>query len=362
VEHVRRLRLAQQLLDRRTRGSPADLVRKLGGVQAQVRSAASLALRARSKHVTEGSIAEARTDDRSILWTWAMRGTLHLIAAEDATWLVPLTTQPRISNAYRRLAQEGLPAHRVDDALDRVAHILGRDGPMTRAELAERLQRAGIRTEGQAMAHLLWLACARGRCCRGPDRGPETCFVRVEDWLSTAGPWDREDRDGAFAELAVRFLGAHGPSEPADLATWSGLGTRDAARAWRSVEDRLSELETPKGPRWMLRSARAPAPAGIVRLIPAFDEYLLGWKDRSFEVDPALVPRINRGGGWIHPVVLADGRAVATWQLDRGDDPARLLVRPFSTIAPAVRRALDSEARDVGRFLDTSVAIVVERD
>jgi hypothetical protein len=233
-DRVRRIRLAHQLLDRRSRGSPADLVRELGGVQAQVRSAASLGLRARSRRLTARSIDEARTGDRSILWAWAMRGTLHLIAAEDATWLVPLTTGPRIPNAYRRLAQEGLAPDRADRAVARIDRILERDGPLTRAELAERLRRDGIRTEGQAMAHLLWLAGAKGMSCRGPDRGAETCFVRTADWLSPTPSWDP---DVALTELAVRFLGAHGPSEPGDLVVWSGLGSRDAARAWRSVED-----------------------------------------------------------------------------------------------------------------------------
>jgi hypothetical protein len=314
-----------------------------------------MALRARTPGLTAQAVNEARTRERSIVWTWAMRGTLHLVAADDVAWLVPLTTAPRVSNAYRRLAQEGITADQADDALMRIDRILARDGPRTRNELAEELRRRRIRTEGQAIAHLLWLAAARGIACRGPDRGAETCFVRLKDWLPPLAPVNRE---AALAELAVRFLGAHGPSEPVDLGTWAGLGARDTAQAWRSVEDRLIELGTARDPRWMLRSARgpAPAPAGTVRLLPAFDEYLLGWKDRGFEVDRALLPRINRGGGWIHPVVLADGRAVATWGLERSGAVARIRVQPLDRAPARLRTELRGEIADVARFLGASTA------
>jgi hypothetical protein len=113
------------------------------------------------------------------------------------------------------------------------------------------------------------------------------------------------------------------------------------------------------GPRWMLRTRRKPAPAGIVRLIPAFDEYLLGWKDHRFEVDPTHLRKINRGGGWIHPVLLADGRAVATWRSEGSGEVTRLRVRPFDRLSAGVRTDLRAEADDVARFLGSSTAELV---
>src|SRR5262249_1021780 len=155
---------------RPSKRAPAAVVRHLTGVQAQVLAAAALALRARSEGLTTQRVDRARVGDRSIVLCWAMRGTLHLVPAEDHAWLVPLTTEPRIANADRRLRQEGVPPTDSERAMRQIGRELDRNGPMLRRELAERLERGGIRTKGQAIAHLVWLACALGIACHGPDR------------------------------------------------------------------------------------------------------------------------------------------------------------------------------------------------
>jgi hypothetical protein len=204
------------------------------GVQAQVLSAAGLALAARTEGLTPDLVERARVAERSIVLAWMMRGTLHLVAAEDYGWLTRWWWSP------------GWPT------------------------------RAGA-------------------------------FVLVRDWI---GEPKAMERDAALAELAIRFLVAHEPAAPADLAVWSGLRMGDVNRAWRAVGDRLAEGEGPGGRLWTLRSRRAEAPAGLVRLLPSFAEHVLGWKDRVFCVEPDRWKLINRGGGWLHPVVVADGRFV----------------------------------------------------
>jgi hypothetical protein len=355
-QEILALRTAAQHLHRPRRRSTAELVRHLTGVQAQIPSAAALALRARAEGLTSGRVDRARLVSRSIVLTWAMRGTLHLVSAGDHGWLVPLTTEPRMANAHRRLEQEGLPRARHDRAVKLVEAALDREGPLTRAELAEFLRRKGIPVRGQAMAHLLWLAASRGVLCHGPSSGGDQRFVLVRDWVRRSRPLER---DAALSELAIRYLRTHGPAGPRDLAFWSGLRAGDAARAWRAIGGRLREVETARGPRWMLRSQGERAPGGLVRLLPSFDEYLLGWRDRGPTASTAQWKAINRGGGWLHPVVLAEGRAVATWSMERTASGLRLAARPFSRLAPAVRRAVHSEAKDVGRFLATPVTSVL---
>jgi mono/diheme cytochrome c family protein len=345
-DRIRRRRVAAQLLHRPRRQSPAALVRHLAGVQAQVLAAAGMALRARTEDLTPARVHRARTGDRSIVLCWAMRGTLHLVPAEDHAWLVPLTTEPRISNAHRRRRQEGVPAGDVDRAVRLIGRELDRNGPLLRAELAERLERRGIRTEGQAIAHLVWLACVRGVSCHGPDRDGEPAFVRTDDWLGRTKPRDPED---ALAELAIRYLRAHAPATPADLAAWSGVRTGDATRAWHAIERRLAEIPTERGAMWSLRGADADEPEGVVRLLPSFDEFLLGWKDRDLVASAADWRRINRGGGWLHPVVLADGRAVATWTRERSH--GSVAVQPFRRLPNGTGRDITGESRDVERFL-----------
>jgi Winged helix DNA-binding domain len=349
-EQVRRARIAGQLLHRPARRSVADLVSHLTGVQAQVLPAASLALRARRAALTAAAVDRARTMDRSIVLCWAMRGTLHLIAADDHAWLVPLVMERRIANAHRRLRQEGVTGDQPAKAIRSIERMLARDGPLLRAEIAERLRREGIRTEGQAIAHLVWLAAAEGTICYGPDRDRERCFVLVRDWLDPPAK-KKTDPEAALHELVVRYLRAHAPAEPADLAVWSGIAPADARRAWRGIGDRLVEVPTDRGPRWAMRRAIPPSTNVVVRLLPAFDEYLLGWKDRQVIAPVSRWRTIQRGGGWLHPVVLVDGRAVGTWSSERAADELRVDVMPFEPLRPRLRRRIDEDARDIGRFL-----------
>jgi hypothetical protein len=287
-----------------------------------------------------------------------MRGTLHLVAAEDYGWLAPLVIEPRVRNAYRRLRQEGISHDIATRAVRHIERMLGREGSLTRPEIAERLRRRGIRTEGQAIAHLVWLAAAQGVVCYGPDGDGEPGLVLVREWIDRSTPLDRQ---AALAELATRYLAAHGPAEPEDLSAWSGIRLGDAKRAWGSIRARLAEVQTTVGPRWTIRSRRSEAPRGLVRLLPSFDEYLLGWRDRGFAVTQKDLKRINRGGGWLHPVVVGDGRAVAIWKPHRGTEGLTVSVEPFSRLPHAVTREVTQEVEDVGRFLRTRTEVTIDR-
>jgi len=348
------MRVTAQLLHQPRVRSVVDVVRNLGGVQAQVLSAAGLALRARTKGVKAQQVDRARTRDRSIVLTWAMRGTLHLIAAADYSRLIPLVTQPHVANAHRRLKQEGVPAGQPEEAVRQIARMLKREGPLTRKEMAERLKRLGIHTAGQAIAHLVWLAAAEGLVCHGPDRDGEHCFVRVEDWLGKSKPVERER---ALADLALRYLNAHAPAAPADLAFWSGIRMADAQRAWKLIAGRLVEVETSRGPRWTLQSARGQAPSGVVRLLPAFDEYLLGWTDRDVAVAAEHRTKINRGGGWLHPVVLADGQVVATWSAKQFSKKMRIELGAFRPLSSEQKNGVADEAKEIAGYLGVPVEL-----
>jgi hypothetical protein len=347
-----RKRIAAQLLHRPRRRSPADLVRHLVGVQSQVLSAAGLALRARTEGLTPGRVDRARLDERSIVLTWAMRGTLHLVAAEDFGWLIPLVAEPSVANAHRRLKQLGVPADQPKRAMRLIERMLEREGPLTRSEIADGLKRHHIRTEGQAIAHLVWLDASRGIICHGPDRGRHRSFVLIRDWL---GEQSALNPDEALSELAVRYLRAHGPAAPEDLAFWSGLRLGDAKRAWKAIEDRLVEVETVQGDQWSLRSQKAGAQSSVVRLLPSFDEYLLGWKDRQPAVATVHWKNVNRDGGWLYPTILVDGRLVGTWSTEATPKGFRLQVRPFSGLTPAAHRGVRAETKDLARFLGTDI-------
>jgi len=298
-------------------------VRRLLAVQAQDLRAARLAIRARTPGVTAAEVDRLLTDG-SLVVGWLLRGTLHLVPAEDYRWLLTLTAPTRLATNRRRLGQEGVSPDDAERAVATIERHLADEGPLTRGELATRLAAEGIRTEGQAMHHLLVLAALRGVAVLGPVRDDRQAFVLARDWL---GPPKPVDRDAAVAELGRRYLAAHAPAAPADLARWSGLALRDARRL-------------PAG------SLGPPPVAPPPRLLGAFDPYLLGWKDRSFAVPAEHARRVHPGGGVLRAVATVDGVVAGTWTLRRGE----VRVEPFATLEPEDEAALAVEAGDVARF------------
>lgn len=351
------MRLAAQHLDRPRRRSVVDLVRYLLGAQSQILSAGGLALRARTEGLTAAKVDRARLKDRSILLTWAMRGTLHLVAAEDYGWLTPIVVEPQTNKSHYRLQQMGLTGDQPGRGVRAIVRMLKREGPLTRAEIAERLRRLSIPTQGQVIPHLTWLAASEMSICYGPDRGGKRSFVLVREWI---GEPELMDRDRALAELVLRYLRAHGPATPADMAFWSGIKAAEVKRGWATIQERLVEVETQAGAMWTLKSQgkNEPAPPGSVRLLPSFDEYLLGWKERSFVAPRQLWRKINPGAGWYHPAVVADGRAVGTWATERKARGVRLVVRPWARLSPTVRSGAATEADGLADYLGTPIDLI----
>src|SRR4051812_23127823 len=157
-------RMRGQRLDGRA-SDAAQLVHDLTGVQAQEPRAGALSIGARTEGVDALAVERALVEERSIVRTWAMRGTIHIVAAEDAAWLHDLLAPLTMPGEERALDVLGVPAADRPRAVARICEALGRDGPLTRAELCERLERVGIDTAGQKAAHLPRLAALEGLVC-----------------------------------------------------------------------------------------------------------------------------------------------------------------------------------------------------
>jgi hypothetical protein len=316
-------------------------VRTAFAIQAQDTRASRLGVRARSEGLVLADVTRACDDERSVVRTWAMRGTLHMLATEDVRWIVGLLGPGVVRGYARRRAGLGLTPERCDRILAAIPAVLD-GGPLSRSELVGALNARGmgIDTAGQAPAHIALLASASGLTCRGPDRtADEPTYVLLDDWVAPEPP---RARDAALAELARRFRAAYGSSGAVDLRFWSGMTAGDGRRAW--------ELAGPPPPP---PADEGPPPP---RLLPAFDGVLLGHRDRSPLVRPADAAKLT-AGTWILPAALAGGRVVATWRRD-GDDVA---VRPFAARLPRGSvRALRAEAADVGRFLGVPARMVID--
>jgi hypothetical protein len=238
----------------------------------------------------------------------------------------------------------------AERAVKIVERALAQDGALTRPQLAERIAAEGIRTEGQATPHLLHLAALRGVAVLGPLREDGSHgFALTRDWLGAAPRAELAgaERDSALAALARRYLAAHGPAAPADLAAWSGLALRDVRAGLEAIASELTERDDDL----VDLGAREPVPDAIpARLLGAFDPYLLGWKDRAFAVPARHAKRVHPGGGILRATATVDGLAVGTWSAARGE----VKLEPFGRLPAGGRAALEAEAEDVSRFGATS--------
>ena len=333
-------RLRAQLLS----GTPARTVTGVTGhllaIQAQDPRGARLAVRARTSGLLAADVDEALTADRSVVISWLNRGTLHMVLAEDYWWLHQLTTPQLATGNARRLAQEGVPPADAERATAVIERSLAADGPLTRAELRERVAAAGVRTHGQAMVHLLALATLRGLTVRGPMRGGEQAFALVRDWLGAPPP--PMDREQALALLARRYLAGHAPADGRDLAKWAGLPLRDARRGLAAIAPGLADRDD--GLASLAAPGEAP-PVPDVRLLGAFDPLLLGWASRELFLAPG--GPVITSNGLFRPFVLVRGRGAALWTVTGG----QVLTDPLGPLGVPERAALAAEATDVERFL-----------
>jgi hypothetical protein len=224
-----------------------------------------------------------------------MRGTLHLVPVEDVAWMRELLAPRGAAASRRRMAQLGFDERGAERAVGLVRRALG-DGPLRRADVAALLERGGLPSTGQAPLHVIGRAAAEGVLVLGLD-----------DRILPAPPAGPVPAD-PMAELARRHLRARAPARPEDLAAWSGVGRREARRAW-------AELDlVPAGDGHALRGHEPePVPRGLVRLLPAFDELLLGWADRTPVVPAEHAREVLPGGGILRATVTAGGRVAGTW-------------------------------------------------
>ena len=338
---LRALRAGAQLLAGRPGSDAEAVVRRLLAVQAQDLGAGMLSLRARTRGLTIPAVQRAIAD-RSIVATWVNRGTIHLVAPDDLPWLLALTAPTQRTAALKRLTDHGHTPQTIDRAVATLLKALADEGPLKREDLRARVKQAGFPADGQALYHLLFHASYQGHVVRGPIVGRQHLFARTQDWLGRLPK--APNRDAALAELVRRYLAGFGPATDADLAYWAGLPLRDARAGLQGIARELSHHEGGL----VDLARRGPAPERLPpRLLPLWDDLLVGWKDKGAVVAPEHRDRIY-AGGMIGPAATRAGRVVGRWSQAGG----RVTVEPFEGTA----RGFAAEIRDVERFLATRLA------
>jgi hypothetical protein len=358
---ARSLRLhSQRLAAPSDRSSdPAQVVRDVFALQAQDASAANLSVRVRSTGLTVNDVERARLQDRTLVRTWALRGTLHLLATADLVWLLPYLAPRFIQSNQRRRVQLGLDDAVIARALPALRDLLQREGPLTRAELAARLRPLDIPVEGQAIAHLVGLAALEGIMCLGPDRGSKPTYAPLSNWIAGDLPSPSDD---VLGWLARRYLHAYGPAGPEDLAAWAGITLSDARAGFAAQSDDLIEVQIEGSQAWILKEqAHAlDQPENVsapVKLLPAFDTVLLGYRSRDWFLPAQFAERVLPGGGMLRPAVLVDGWIVGAWKSKKVKHSLQITVEPFAELTDEARAGVAAEVEDIGRFLELTTTL-----
>jgi hypothetical protein len=330
---------------------------RIGGLQAQVMSSAELSLCARVKDLPANGVQRALWDDRTLVKTWAMRGTLHLLpSSEYPTWQAALST-------YKHYYRPGWFKHFDITAaeLDQLVAAIGQalDGKVaTRNELAKNVARlTGSAKLGEKVLHswgtLLKPAAFRGQLCFAPSVGQNVRFTRPDQWLPS---WKAVDPDAALLEIARRYLTAYAPSTPEDFGRWFAVSAARARRLFQALGEAATRVEVDGSAAWMLtehvKYAAGAGPSEAVRLLPAFDQYVLGApRTGSAFLEPALKARVYRQQGWISPVLLVNGRMVGVWRHERKGSRVHVAIEPFEKLSRPAARTAEAEAERLAAYL-----------
>ncbi len=325
------------------------MLRCLGAVQAQDYGQALWALGLRMQHGTAQAVEKAIAAG-SIVRTWPMRGTIHFVPAEDAGWMVGLSAERMIARDARRLDQLELDHATIDRCAGLFTEALGGGKQLPRSKLMELLEQAGIHTGQQRGYHILWHLAHRGLLCIGPMHGKEPSFILLDEWAPRSL---KLERAAALELLARRYVAGHGPATVHDFAWWAGLTVGDAKAGIEAARAELEREQYNGTTYWIKRDAMQHATTGAsgVYLLPGFDEYLLGYRDRSAVLDADDATRVVPGNnGVFKPIIVVDGHVAGTWKRTIKRQSVDITLQPFAGI-PDLPLLAETAARQYAAFL-----------
>lgn len=358
---VAAFRLGRHHLAERDEADVAGIARDVCGVQAQVGSAAEMALCTRSDGLARAAIHAALWKRRALVKTSCMRSTLHLLATADLPIYIAALRRSRLHHMHRVMKKYGGVTEELARRVTEAAVEVLRDGPLSRGEVTKRVLAQGIaRGKARKWFEMAWWGVTRqaiveGLICYRPDPGQQVTFILVDQWLPKQ---KRVAEDEAKQILLRRYLAAYGPATVRDFSKWSGVPVKEADSIWQSLGDELTDVLVEGKKASLLRTdCEALATAGlrrpVLRLLPNFDAYLLAHADKSWLVETRHYSRVYRQAGWISPVVLLNGRVVGTWSSTQNSKGLLVTVELFGRAARTTHALIEEEAQHLGRFLKT---------
>ena len=349
----------QQLAERAPRERALAVVGAIAGLHAQLAASAELTLWARVAGLVREDVSRWLWQERALVKTWAMRGTLHLLPSEElGLWVAAQGALKPRHHVGSWLRHHGLTREEADAMLAAIPKAL--DGQaLTRESLAGEVARiTGIDgLDGKlrgGFGDLLKPAAFRGDLCFAPNEGRNVRFARPDQWL---GPWEPAAEEEAVRAVTRRYLAAYGPANRDALARWFGMPSPAGGGRWlKSLGDEAAVVELDGEELVMLagdvEAAAEAEPTGVVRLLPAFDHYVVAApRDRDAVLPSGQRARVYRPQGWLSPVLLVDGRMAGVWSHERTGERVVVEVEPFGRLSRAEQAAVEAEAAALAAFL-----------
>jgi hypothetical protein len=336
------LRLAAQHIAGPGLATPAAAVRWLTAMQAQDHNGALTSVALRTAAGTRAAV-EAALNAGEIVKSWPMRGTLHLVAAEDLPWMLRLTAPRVVAGSVPRRAELGLDSPTLEHARQVACQVLAGGHALRRDDLLSEWREAGLATDGQRGYHMVGYLAQTGTVCFGPVRDGEHLLVLVDQWIPNPR---RPEREEALGELAARYFRGHGPATVKDFTRWANLVAADVRAGLAIAKPQLARIDVggvdhyldPRVPD-LLDACRGSARG--VFLLPGFDEFILGYADRRAALPAEFATRVVPGGNGVFlPTVVNDGRVVATWKHTGRRAKRTVAVTPFDSLPAAVAEAI----------------------
>lgn len=340
-------RLQRQLISGHLFQKPEEIVAWFGAMQAQDYAACKWGIGVRLPGATDASIEEAFAA-KKIIRTWGQRGTLHIMAPQDVRWMLQLFT-PRLYTAYaghfRRLELDAGVLKKSNNAIARI--LEGKQ--LTRKELMFLLEKKGINTTGLRANFLMVRAAWDGILCLGLKRAKEFTYTSLDDFAPISKTLTREE---AGAELARRYFLSHSPATLQDFTWWSGLNVVDAKKALENSKHELT-AEVFKGQTyWMPQKQLTPQAISGTYMLPAFDEYLISYRDRNNATSECREKNIIfTNNGIFNPIIIEKGMVKGTWKRSFKKNGVSIEATTFKPLSTSQKKAITKAVNEFGKFL-----------
>jgi len=348
------LRLQNQHISRAGYKTPEQVVSWLAGMQGQDFPGVKWSIGLRLPKTTDDDVNRA-INERKIIRTWLMRGTLHIVAAADVRWILSLTSPGNISGSRRRREALELDDKTLARCRDVFTKALQGGKQKSREELYAALESAGISTAGQRGYHILWNSAMHGLICFAATSGKEQTFALLDEWIA---PTKGKTRDEALAELARRYFTSRAPVTLQDFIWWSGLSAGEARAGFEAIKSDLIQETVNKQVYWLPPDITLPEEHASAFALPGFDEYLLGYKDRSAVLDSKHAEKVCPGGnGVFASTMVINGRVMGTWKRTIRKNCIEINTLPFTTLKKAERQAFYEAAERYALFMSLPLAL-----